>query len=99
MPAIDEYGELNALRPAVVEERLDCRANRAAGVQDVIDKHDRAAVEREVELRRPNHRLCGERSLAAPDADVVAVEGDVDGAERGSGPGALLDQTREPARD
>src|ERR671937_1190017 len=33
--AVDEHGELDAGRPAVVEERLDRRANRAAGVEDV----------------------------------------------------------------
>ena len=40
-----------------------------------------------------------ERRLAAADRDVVAVEGDVDGAERGRDAGALLDQAREPLRE
>ena len=98
MAAVDEHCELDARGPAVVEERLDRGADRAAGVEDVVDEHDRAAVEREVELRRADERLRGERRLAAADGDVVAVEGDVDGAERGLDSGALGDQAREPPR-
>ena len=97
--AVDEHGELDARGPAVVEQRLDRRADRAAGVEDVVDEDDRPSVEREVELRRADERLRRERRLAAADGDVVAVEGDVDGAERGLDAGALLDQAREPPRE
>ena len=96
MTAIGEHGELNAGGPAVVEERLDRRADRAPRVEDVVDEDDRPPVEREAELRRADDRLSRERGLAAADGDVVAIEGDVDGAERGLDSGALLDQTREP---
>ena len=65
--AVDEDGELDARGPAVVEERLDRGADRAAGVEDVVDEDDRAAVEREVELRRADERLRRERRLAAAD--------------------------------
>ena len=99
MAAVDKHGELDAGGAPVVEQRLDRGADRAAGVEDVVDEDDRASVEREVELRRPNERLCRERRLAAADRDVVAVEGDVDGAERGLDAGALLDQAREPPRE
>ncbi len=61
--AVDEHGELDALGPAVVEERLDRGADRAAGVEDVVDEHDGPAVEREVERRRADERL---RARAAP---------------------------------
>ena len=97
--AVDDHGELDARGAAVVEERLDRRADRAAGVEDVVDEHDGAALEREVELRLAHDRLRVQRSLAAADAHVVAVEGDVDGAELGRLAGALLDQAREPLRD
>jgi hypothetical protein len=43
--------------------------------------------------------LCGERRLATANRDVVAIEGDVDGAERGLDSGALVDQAREPPRE
>ena len=39
------------------------------------------------------------RRLAAADGDVVAVEGDVDGAEQRRPAGALLDQSREALRE
>ena len=61
MAAVDEHGELDARGPAVVEKRLDRGADRAARIEDVIDEHDGAAVEREVELRRADERLRGER--------------------------------------
>src|SRR5262249_3676013 len=91
--------ELDARGPPVVEERLDRSADRAAGVEDVVDEDDRPSLEREVELRRPHDRLRGERRLAAADGDVVAVEGDVDGAERRRDSGAFLDHAREPPRE
>ena len=80
--AVDEAGELDARGPAVVEERLDRGADRAAGVEDVVDEDAGLALEREVELRGADDRLRVERRLApAADVDVVAVEGDVEGAE------------------
>ena len=97
--AVDEDGELDARGAAVVEERLDRGPDRAAGVEDVVDEDDRAPVEREVELGGADERLRRERRLAAADGDVVAVEGDVDGAERGRVAGALLDQPGEPVRE
>ena len=99
MTAVDEHGELDARRPAAVEQRLDRGADRAAGIEDVVHQDDRPPLEQEVELRGADDRLRCERSLAATDGDVVAVEGDVDGAERGLDSGALLDQAREPPRE
>src|SRR5436305_13542660 len=37
--AVGQHGELHARGAAVVEERLDCGANRAARVEDVVDGH------------------------------------------------------------
>src|SRR5256885_5949844 len=76
--AVGEDGELHALGPAVVEERLDRRADRAAGVEDVVHEDAGHALEREVERRRADERLGVTGRLAAADVDVVAVEGDVE---------------------
>ena len=61
--AVDEHRELDAGRAAEVEERVDRRAHRAPGVEHVVDDHDRAAVDREVELGGVDDRRC-----AGPDA-------------------------------
>src|SRR5262245_32493278 len=79
--AVGEAGELHARGAAVVEQRLDRGANRAPRVEDVVDEHAGHALEREVELRVAHDRLRVDRRLAPAHADVVAVEGDVDGAE------------------
>ena len=39
LDAVDEHGELDPLRPPVVEERLDRRPDRAAGIEDVVHEH------------------------------------------------------------
>ena len=80
--AIDEDGELDAFGAAVVEERVDRRPDRPAGEEHVVDEHARRPAEREVELRAADDGLRVERRLAAANEDVVAMEGDVDGAER-----------------
>ena len=97
--AVGDDGELDAVGAAVVEERLDRGADRAAGVEDVVDEDAGAALEREVELRRADERLRVERRLAAAHLDVVAVEGDVDGAEVDLDAAELLDQPAQPLRE
>ena len=62
--AVGDDGELDARRAAVVEERLDRGADRAAGVEDVVDEDAGAALEREVELRVADERLRVQRRLA-----------------------------------
>src|SRR5581483_528894 len=97
--AVTDDGELDTRGPAVVEERLDCGADRAARVEDVVDEHAGLALERKVDPRRAHERLWVQRRLAAAHLDVVAVEGDVDGAERDRRPGELLDQPPQPLGD
>src|SRR5690349_563846 len=41
MTAVREHGELHPGGPAVVEQRLDRGAHRAAGEEDVVHDHDR----------------------------------------------------------
>src|SRR4029450_1477413 len=93
--AVGEAGELDARRAAVVEQRLDRRADRAARVEDVVDEHARHPFEREVELRVAHDRLRVSRRLSPAHLDVVAVEGDVDGAEVDLAPGELGDQAAQ----
>jgi hypothetical protein len=79
--SVGEHGELHPGRPAIVEQRLDRRPNRPAGVEDIVDEHAGHALERKVELRRANDRLCALRRLAGSHLDIVAIEGDVEVAE------------------
>ena len=76
--AVAEHGELHPLGPAVVEERLDRGAHGAAGEEDVVDEDDGAPGEVEVDVGGVDDRLRRGRL----GADVVAVEGDVDVADR-----------------
>ena len=90
---VDEDGELDAGRPAALEERLDRGANRPAGVEHVVHEHTRRSAEIEVHRGRVDDGLLGTGD------DVVPVEGDVDGTERDLLPAPLLDQTGEPLRE
>src|SRR5262249_44035947 len=80
--AVGAHRELHPRGPAVVEERLDCGADRPAGVEDVVDEHAGHPVEAEVQLGVSDERLCVLGRLAAADVDIVAIEGDVELAER-----------------
>src|SRR5262245_1139698 len=99
MASVGECGELDACGTAVVEERLDRRADRAPGIEDVVDADAGLALEGEVEAGRADERLRVQRRLAASYPDVVAIEGDVDRAEGDLRPGELLDQTAETVRE
>ena len=90
MAAVDEDGELDARRAAALEERLDRGADRAARIEDVVDEDARLSAQVEVELGRVDD------GLAAAGAGVVAMEGDVDRAERDLLPAPLLDQGGQP---
>ena len=95
MAAVDEHGELHALRTAVVEDRLDRRSDRAARVEDVVDQDDGLALEGKVEPGRLDDGLRVGPLLGAK-GDVVAVEGDVEGAGRDARARVLLDQVAQP---
>ena len=81
MAAIDEHRELHPLGAPVVEEGVDRGADGASGEQHVVDEDHGAAVEVEVEVGGVDDRL--RAGLAS--VDVVAVEGDVEVAERDLG--------------
>jgi hypothetical protein len=99
MAAIDQDGELDAVGPPVVEERLDRRADRAAGVEHVVDEHDRLPLERKVERGRAHDGLRMPRCVAAAHLHVVAVEGDVDGAQLGRLSGPLFYEAPQTVRE
>jgi hypothetical protein len=94
--AVREHGQLHARRPSVVEERLYRGADRAAGVEDIVDEDARHPLERKLEGRRAHDRLRVPRRLAPAHLHVVAVEGDVELAERKLDARALGDQAAEP---
>ena len=93
---VDEDGELHPRGAPVLEQGVDRGADRAAGEEDVVDEHDRLALEREVELGAADDRLRVERRPAAADEHVVAVERDVDGADVDLHARALGDERPQP---
>ena len=76
MAAIDEDREADRLRPPEVDEGVHRGPDRAAGVQDVVDEDDRRAVQVEREVGALDDGLLGD------ERQVVAVEGDVERADR-----------------
>ena len=88
--AVDEDGELDRAGPAEVAQRVERRAHRAAGVEDVVDEHDEPVVDAGV----GQHRGLQRADAAQP--QVVAVERDVDGADVDRRAGERLDAGGEP---
>ncbi len=88
--AVDEDREPDGLGPPEVDQRVHRRPDRAARVQDVVDEDDRAAVEVERDLGPLHDWLLGDQR------QVVAVEGDVERANRDLGALVLEDRRRQP---
>ena len=93
MAAVGEHRQLHALRAPVGEQRLDRGAHRAPGEQHVVDDHHRQPGDVEVDVRGVQHRRVRARG------DVVAVEADVEVAERHLGAEQLLEQRVQPVRE
>ena len=74
MAAVDEDGEADDARPAEVHEGVHGGADRAAREQHVVDEDHDAALHGEADLGAAHLRLLG------LEAEVVAVERDVEGA-------------------
>ena len=98
MAPVDEDGELDAVRPPEVEERVDCGADRPSREEDVVDEHARPALEREVELRPADDGMRVARLGAATDHDVVAMERDVHGSDHRLDVAPLGDERAQPSR-
>ncbi len=74
MASIDEDGELDGARTAEVVEGIERGAGGAAAVEDIIDEDDRPLIDVAGNLGRED---LGRESMI----EVVAVHGDVDGAD------------------
>src|ERR1017187_341706 len=70
--AVDQHGEADRSRPAVIEQFVHRPAHRSTGVEHVVDQDDVAAVDLEWDLRRLY--LWMQPGLV----EIVAVEGDID---------------------
>jgi hypothetical protein len=75
--AVNEDGEFDFGGATVVKEFVEGRFHGAAGEEDVVDEDDGSAVDVSGDVRRSE--FLGDRVAA----DIVAVEGDVDGARHG----------------
>ena len=90
-PRSTSTASCTAAGPAEVAQRVERGADRAAGEEDVVDEDDEPAVDAAVGQHR---------GLQRPDAaqpQVVAVEGDVDGADVDLRAGERLDAGGEAA--
>ena len=95
MAAVDEHDQLNRLRPAEVDERVERGANRPPRVQHVVDQQNLLVVDRERDLGAADDRL-------RPDGvahQVVAVERDVERAGRHLVLVDLADRARQAPGD
>src|SRR5579859_2434307 len=71
MSAIDQHQQLHAPRTAMIEERVESRADGAAGVEDVIHENDVLVIDIKADLHRIDHRLrTGSREIVAIEIDV-----------------------------
>ena len=89
--AVGQDGELHARRPAVVEQRLDRRAHGAPGEEHVVDDDHGRPGHVEVQVRGVDGRRVG-----GPAAQVVAVEADVEVAQRDVGLEQVGEQVAQP---
>src|SRR5438132_4578308 len=92
MTAVDEHREADRPRPPVVDERIHRRAHRAAGEEDVVDQHDDAVVDGEVD------RGLADDGRVADAREVVAVQRDVQSTERHLDTLVRPDRVAQPLR-
>ena len=79
MATVDQDREAYRAGTPVVDQGVHRSADRAAGEENIVDEHDDAAVDGERDLRLAYHRR-------VPDTrQVVAVESDIDRAQRDQG--------------
>ena len=75
MAAVDEHGEHHRLWTPEVDESVHRRADRAAGVEHVVDQNDDLVIDRLGKLRRFDHRL------RRDGGQIIAIQRDVQDAE------------------
>ena len=76
MAAVDQHQQLHARRAAVIEQRVERGADGAAGVQHVVHQDDVLALHGKRNFGGADHRL------DADGGEVVAIEIDVENADR-----------------
>ena len=91
MPAIDQHDQLDFLRPAEIDQRIERRANRPARVEHIVDEQNLLVVDGERNLRAAHERL---RADGMPH-QVVAIQRDVERA----GPHRLVRDLLEHLRE
>ena len=75
---VDHHGELHGLGAAQVNQGIERRANRAAGVEHVVDEHDVDAVDGEQHLGGIGHRVDVTCVVIAIEADVKLANLELD---------------------
>ena len=88
VPSVDEDCKLHAGGATEIAQRIERRADGAAGEQDVVDKHDGQSVDVEANVGRVNLRGKMRR-------EIIAIEADVERAERYVSSLDLLDLDRK----
>jgi hypothetical protein len=94
MAAIDQDDQLNRLRPAEIDERIERRPRGAAGLEHVVHQDDDATVDGERDLRAPDQWLGSD--LVAH--QVVAIERDVERAGGDVVARNVLERAGDPPR-
>jgi hypothetical protein len=90
MAAVDEHRELHGAGPSELGQCVHGGAHGAPGVEHVVDEHHHAAADVDRHFRRTGrcHRT---------EADVVAIEGDVEGTDGDRETFELLDGVGQAA--
>src|SRR6476620_1469132 len=88
--AVDERGQPDARRPAVVEQFIHRGADGAPGEQDVVHQHERPAFDVEWNSRALDVAMQSDELV------VVAIEGNVECAERNRETERGMKPLREP---
>src|SRR2546428_5268338 len=71
MPAIDQHRQHDRARTPEIDQRVERRANRAAGIENIVDQHHDFVVDRLGELCRLH------RPFPPDPPQIVAIAGDV----------------------
>ena len=77
MAAVDEHGQLNRRGATDVHQRVERRANRAAGIENVVDEHDGLSVDVEGNIRGMNFGGQVGHEVIAIKADVEFSKGNL----------------------
>src|SRR5215216_4590452 len=91
MAAVDQANQLNDFGSAEVDERVERRTDRPAGIEHIIDENDLAIIDGERDLGAPDEGLRADRMPH----QIVAVQRDVERAGRHVVAGDLFERARD----